>query len=160
MDPVVVRRKNVVPADAFPYTTALGSTYDSGDYAEAIRRATEAGGYDAIREEQRARRANPGTTLLGVGVSCTVESTGAGEGEEAVAALDDNGRFRVIVGTSPHGQGHETTFAAIVAAELGVDATQVDIVHSDTDLSPFGGGTIGSRSAISADRRRSAPRSS
>ncbi len=149
MDPVELRRKNLVPSDAFPYRTAIGSTYDSGNYAEAIRRVTEAGGYDDVRAEQRARRERGDTaTLLGVGVSCTVESTGGGEGEDAVASLGDDGRFQVIVGTSPHGQGHETTFAALVAAELGVPAERVDIVHSDTDLSPHGGGTIGSRSAV------------
>ena len=77
-----------------------------------------------------------------------MESTGGGESEDAVASLVDDGRFEVIVGTSPHGQGHETTFAAVVAAELGVTADLVDILHSDTDLSPYGGGTIGSRSAV------------
>ena len=148
LDPLEVRLKNVVPADAFPYTTAIGSTYDSGDYAESLRRAAAAAGYDELRAEQAARRAagdNP--KLLGVGVSCTVEITGGGEGETASASLGSDGRFQVIVGTSPHGQGHEHTFAAVVAAELGVDPSRVDILHSDTDLSPFGGGTIGSRSA-------------
>lgn len=149
MDPVQVRMKNLVPPGAFPYRTAIGSTYDSGDYAEAMRRATEAGGYDAVRAEQRERRArSDGSKLLGVGVSCTVESTGAGKRDEAIATLGEDGRFQVIVGTSPHGQGHETTFAAVVAAELGVAPDAVDILHSDTDLSPTGGGSIGSRSAI------------
>lgn len=149
MDPLEVRKKNLVPSDAFPYTTAVGSTYDSGDYAEALRRATEAGGYDAVRAEQRERRQRgDGEKLLGVGVSCTVESTGAGGSEKALATLGDDGRFQVVVGTSPHGQGHETTFAALVAAELGVAPEAVDIVHSDTDVAPLGGGTIGSRSAI------------
>ena len=149
MDPVELRNKNLVPRDAFPYETAIGSVYDSGDYAEALRRATEAGDYEAVRAEQRTRRESGDTTqLLGIGVSCTVEGTGAGESEEAFATLGDDGRFQVVVGTSPHGQGHETTFAAIVAAELGVSPDAVDILHSDTDLAPEGGGTIGSRSAI------------
>lgn len=149
MDPVELRYKNVVSPDAYPYTTAIGSIYDSGNYAEAIRRSTEAGNYEAVRAEQAARRASGDTTkVLGVGVSCTVESTGNGTAEEALATLDDDGRFQVTVGTSPHGQGHETTFAAVVAAELGVSADRVDILHSDTDIAPTGGGTIGSRSAM------------
>jgi aerobic carbon-monoxide dehydrogenase large subunit len=147
MDPLELRLRNVVPADAFPYTTAIGSTYDSGNYAEALRLVAKAAGYEALRAEQAAGRAAGEGPLLGIGVSCTVEITGGGEGETATAALDDHGRFQVVVGTSPHGQGHETTFAAVVAGELGVDPERVDILHSDTDLSPYGGGTIGSRSA-------------
>jgi carbon-monoxide dehydrogenase large subunit len=156
LDPVEVRRRNLVPPDAFPYTTAIGSVYDSGNYPEALERVVAAGDYDELRAEQSLRRAaadddgpsadDPGT-LLGIGVSCTTEITGGGEGETATASLGDDGRFTVVVGTSPHGQGHETTFAAVVAAQLGVDPERVDIAHSDTALSPFGGGTIGSRSA-------------
>lgn len=147
MDPVEVRLRNVVPANAFPYRTAIGSTYDSGDYGEAIRRATKAADYEGLRAEQAKRRGNGDSALMGIGVSCTVEITGGGEGENATATLGDDGRFSIIVGTSPHGQGHETTFAAVAAAELGVSPDRIDILHSDTDLSPFGGGTIGSRSA-------------
>lgn len=146
-DPMQVRLDNVVAKDAFPYTTAIGSTYDSGNYAEAIRRAATAADYDALRAEQAERRAAGTTPLLGIGLSCTVEITGGGEGETASAALGPDGRFSIVVGTSPHGQGHETTFAAIAAAQLGVEAERIDILHSDTDLSPFGGGTVGSRSA-------------
>ncbi len=146
-DPVEVRMQNLVPVDAFPYTTAIGSTYDSGDYAESLRRATAAAGYDELRAEQAERRRAGDETLMGIGVSCTVEITGGGEGETATAVFGPDGRFTVVVGTSPHGQGHETTFAAIAAEQLGVDAGLVDILHGDTDLSPFGGGTIGSRSA-------------
>ena len=147
-DPVEVRLANVIPADAFPHTTAIGSSYDSGDYAEAIRRATAAADYDGLRAEQARRRSAGGAgSLLGIGVSCTVEITGGGEGETASATLDSDGRFQIVVGTSPHGQGHETTFAAVAASALGVEPDRVDILHSDTDLSPYGGGTIGSRSA-------------
>ncbi len=146
MDPLEVRLRNVVPADAFPYTTAVGSTYDSGNYAEALRIATEEAGYREIRAEQARRRAAGEQPLLGVGVSCTVEITGGGEGERATASFED-GVFTVVVGTSPHGQGHETTFAALVAEQLGVDPARVVIEHGDTDTAPLGGGTIGSRSA-------------
>ena len=147
MDPVQVRLRNVVAPDAFPYTTSIGSTYDSGDYAEALRRCVAAAGYDELRAEQQTRRAAGDPVQLGVGVSCTVEITGGGEGELASVAVHEDGRVTVVVGTSPHGQGHETTFAEIVAKELGIDADLVEVLHSDTDLAPFGGGTIGSRSA-------------
>ena len=147
LDPVEVRLRNVVPEDAFPYTTAIGSTYDSGRYALALTRCVEAAGYEALRAEQTARRQQGGPLQLGIGVSCTVEITGGGEGETASVAVHDDGTVTVVVGTSPHGQGHETTFADVVMRELGIDRSRIIVRHSDTDLSPFGGGTIGSRSA-------------
>ncbi|MFN0028359.1 MAG: xanthine dehydrogenase family protein molybdopterin-binding subunit [Acidimicrobiales bacterium] len=147
MDPLVVRQRNVVAEDAFPYKTATGSTYDSGRYGESLQRAADAAGYRALRDEQARRRANGDRLQLGIGVSCTVEITGGGEGETASLTMASDGAVTVIVGTSPHGQGHETTFASVVASELGIDPEQVTVLHSDTDLSPFGGGTIGSRSA-------------
>ncbi len=146
-DPADVRRQNLVAADAFPYTNALGTTYDSGNYEAALDQVLRAVDYPALRAEQASRRAAGDPTLLGVGVSCTVEITGGGEGETSQGSLGPDGRFSFIVGTSPHGQSHEHTFAALAASELGVDPDRIDILHSDTDLSPFGGGTIGSRSA-------------
>jgi len=145
-DPVEVRRCNLVAPDAFPYQTVVGSTYDSGRYAEALDRCVEAAGYDALRAEQADRRRSNCRTRLGIGVTCTVEITGSGEGERATVAIEKDGSVVVVVGTSPHGQGHETTFAALVATELGVAAERVQILHGDTDLSPFGAGTTGSRS--------------
>ena len=147
LDPVEVRLLNAVPPDAFPYTSAVGATYDSGNYAEALRRCVEAADYAGLRSEQVRRRAAGDPVELGIGVSCTVEPTGGGEGEHASVAIEADGSVTVIVGTSPHGQAHETTFAAVVANELGIAADQVRVLHSDTALSPFGGGTIGSRSA-------------
>ena len=147
LDPVDVRLRNVVPADAFPYKTAIGSTYDSGRYGEAITRCIEAGHYRELREEQAARRQHGDVVQLGIGVSCTVEITGGGEGETASVAVNEDGTVTVIVGTSPHGQGHETTFADVVMDVLGIDRSQIEVLHGDTDLAPFGGGTIGSRSA-------------
>ena len=146
-DPVEVRRRNLVPSDSFPYTTAVGSTYDSGRYAEALDRCVVAAGYDALRAEQAEVRSRGSAVRLGIGVSCTVESTGGGEGERASVSIEADGSVTVVVGTSPHGQAHETTFAALVGSELGIDADRVRVLHGDTDLSPFGGGTIGSRSA-------------
>ncbi|HEY7625622.1 MAG TPA: xanthine dehydrogenase family protein molybdopterin-binding subunit, partial [Ilumatobacteraceae bacterium] len=147
LDPVEVRRRNLVPADAFPYKTATGSVYDSGRYAEALERCVEAAGYDALRTEQAARRQRDDVVRLGIGVSCTVEITGGGEGERATVSIDGGGAVTLIVGTAPHGQAHETTFAAVVADELGVASERVQVLHSDTDIAPLGGGTVGSRSA-------------
>ncbi len=147
LDPVEVRRRNLVPADAFPYKTAVGSTYDSGRYAEALDRCVEAAGYDALRIEQAERRRRGTTSRLGVGTSCTVEITGGGEGEHSSVTVEADGSVTVVVGTSPHGQAHETTFAAIVADELGIPADRIQVLHGDTDVAPLGGGTIGSRSA-------------
>jgi aerobic carbon-monoxide dehydrogenase large subunit len=147
LDPVDVRRRNLVASDAFPYKTAVGSTYDSGSYVEALDRCVEAAGYEALRVEQADRRRRDSTARLGVGVSCTVEITGGGEGEHSSVTVESDGSVTVVVGTSPHGQAHETTFAAIVADELGIPADQVRVLHGDTDVSPLGGGTIGSRSA-------------
>lgn len=147
-DPLDVRFANLVPPDRFPYRTAVGSTYDSGNYPEALRLAAASADYEGLRAEQSARRAiGDSEVLLGIGVSCTTEITGGGEGERATAFLDADGTVDVVVGTSPHGQGHETTFAPVVAAQLGLDIDQVTISHDDTDRSPIGGGTIGSRSA-------------
>jgi aerobic carbon-monoxide dehydrogenase large subunit len=146
LDPVEVRLRNLVPPTAFPYKTATGSTYDSGNYEAALRRCVEAAGYDALRAEQAERRRRGDRVELGIGVSCTVESTGGGD-EESTITVHPDGTVTLIIGTSPHGQGHETTFAAVVAEQLGVDASDVTVVHSDTKFSPFGGGTIGSRSA-------------
>ncbi len=146
VDPVEIRLRNLVPPTAFPYTTATGSVYDSGNYEGALRRCLEAARYDDLRAEQAERRRRGDTVALGIGVSCTVEITGGGE-EESTITVNPDGTATLIVGTSPHGQGHETTFAAVVAAQLGIDAVQVAVLHGDTDLSPFGGGTIGSRSA-------------
>lgn len=147
-DPLEVRLANLVPPDRFPYRTAVGATYDSGDYPRALRLAAELADYAGLRAEQADRRAGGGSeTLLGIGVSCTTEVTGGGEGERATALLLEDGTVDVVVGTSPHGQGHETTFAPVVAAQLGLDVDRIIISHDDSDRSPIGGGTIGSRSA-------------
>jgi carbon-monoxide dehydrogenase large subunit len=147
LDPVEVRRRNLVADSAFPYTTAIGSTYDSGRYGEALNRCVEAGRYDDLRREERERRQRDDPVQLGIGVSCTVEITGGGEGETASITVNDDETVTVVVGTSPHGQGHETTFAELVMDELGIDRSRITVLHGDTDLSPHGGGTIGSRSA-------------
>lgn len=146
MDPVELRLRNVVAPDKFPYKTAVGSTYDSGEYARAINKVVETANYHALRAEQAERRQREDRLQLGIGIVCTTEITGGGD-EFAECKVNADGTVDVIVGTSPHGQGHETTFAEIVMKELGIDRDMIRILHSDTDLSPFGGGTIGSRSA-------------
>jgi aerobic carbon-monoxide dehydrogenase large subunit len=149
MDPVEVRLRNVVADDKFPYTTAVGSTYDSGRYGEALRRCVAAAKYEDLRVEQARRRAKSDPIQLGIGVSCTVEVTGGGEGESASIDMHEDGSVTVVVGTSPHGQGHETTFADLVSRELGIASGRITVLHGDTDLpaATFGGGTLGSRSA-------------
>ena len=151
MDPVDVRLRNVVGDDQFPYTTAVGATYDSGSYGEAIRRCVAAVNYKGLRVEQATRRAAGDPIQLGIGVSCTVEITGGGEGEAASIDMHADGTVMVVVGTSPHRQGHETTFADLVARELGIASDRIIVLHGDTDLpaATFGGGTLHTTRRIS-----------
>lgn len=149
MDPAEVRRRNLVPADAFPYTTALGTTYDCGDYAGALERVLDAAGYARLRAEQARRRTAGDPVQLGIGLSAYVEITagpGPGEQEYARVSVGADGRITVATGSSPHGQGHATSWSMIVRALTGVDLDAVDVVHGDTALVPEGVGTFGSRS--------------
>jgi len=147
IDPVEIRRRNFIPPDQFPFTTATGATYDIGDYARALDAALAAAGYDDLRAEQRARRARGDSTLMGIGVSCYVEITAPGIlSEFAALAIDADGSVTVTVGTSAHGQGHETAFAMLVSNLLGVPMDSVRVVQADTAAMPTGSGTMGSRS--------------
>jgi carbon-monoxide dehydrogenase large subunit len=146
MDPVEVRRKNLIPGDAFPYTTAVGTTYDSGDYTASLDRALELVGYEDLRTEQAERRARGDRSLLGIGVSTYVEITSFSSKEFAQVDVEDEGGITVYVGTSSHGQGHETAFAQLASGVLGVPFERVHVVHSDTALVQRGQGTWGSRS--------------
>jgi carbon-monoxide dehydrogenase large subunit len=145
LDPAELRRRNLIPARAFPYTTATRARYDSGDYGAALDRVLEAAGYGALRAEQAARRERGDVRQLGIGLSVYVEVTGGGS-EYGEVVIGPDGRVTARTGVSPHGQGHETAFAGLVAAALGVDAEEVRIVHSDTAALPRGDGTMGSRS--------------
>ena len=145
VDPVELRRKNLRAPFAEPVRTAVGTTYDTGDYEAALRRALEVAGYDRLREEQAERRAREDTLQLGIGVSVYVEVTGGGAELGAVEVHED-GTATIRVGTSSHGQGHATAFSAIVSDTLGIPIEQVRFVQSDTALVPRGGGTGGSRS--------------
>ncbi|MGE5225792.1 MAG: xanthine dehydrogenase family protein molybdopterin-binding subunit, partial [Planctomycetaceae bacterium] len=146
MDPVALRRKNLVPPDAFPFTTAVGTVYDSGDYASALDEALRIAGYEELRAEQRERRGRGDQLQLGVGVATYVEITAFPSKEFARIEVGDTGEVTVAVGTSSHGQGHETAFAQLVGALLAVPAVRVRVVHSDTALVARGEGTWGSRS--------------
>ncbi|MEM0481900.1 MAG: molybdopterin cofactor-binding domain-containing protein [Nitrososphaerota archaeon] len=158
MDPADVRARNFIPRDTFPYHTPMGLTYDSGDYEKAFRKALELAEYWRWREEQERGRA--AGRLIGVGLSSFVELSGLGPSaamravglslgfwESAVVRVHPTGKVTVFTGGHPHGQGEETTFAQIVADKLGVSIEDIDVVHGDTDLIPFGLGTYGSRTA-------------
>lgn len=144
LDPVEIRRRNLVPPERFPHTTPMGLTYDSGDYRGSLDRACELLGYDEWRRRQRVARG--GGRLLGVGIAVFVERAGPQQWESAAAALHPDGRVVVRTGSSPHGQGHETTFAQIAADVLDIDPADVEVVHGDSAEVPAGVGTFGSRS--------------
>jgi carbon-monoxide dehydrogenase large subunit len=150
MDPAEVRRRNLVPPFDSPHTTPSGATYDSGDYPAALEKVLEAAGYERLRAEQARRRERGDARQLGIGVSCYVEITGAdngmGAGEDAEIEVHPDGTATVYTGTSPHGQGHQTTWAMIASEQLGIPVEKITLVHGDTDRIPRGGGTMGSRS--------------
>jgi aerobic carbon-monoxide dehydrogenase large subunit len=144
MDPAELRRRNFIPADDFPHQTVAGARYDSGAYEEALDRALEAAGYDDLRAEQARRRESGDVRQLGIGLCTYVELTGLGT-EIGTCTVDEDGTVTVKTGTSPQGQGHETTWAQLVSWTLGVPMSAVRIVHSDTARVPRGMGTMGSR---------------
>ncbi len=148
MDPAEVRFTNLVPRFTEPYTTGIGTVYDVGDYPEALRLALDAVDYPDLMAEQARRRAAGDGPLLGIGIGMYVEITAGGPGGEYGAVeLQPDGRVRVVTGTTPYGQGHETTWAMIVSDRTGIPMDRIDVVHGDTDVVPRGGLTVGSRSA-------------
>ncbi|MCU1395172.1 MAG: putative oxidoreductase molybdopterin-binding subunit [Ilumatobacteraceae bacterium] len=148
MDPADVRRINLIPKFLEPYTTAIGQTYDVGDFEVALDKALDAAGYATLRAEQATRRASGDAKQLGIGVSVYVEITGGVPpfGDDAKIEVLEDGRAIVYTGTSPHGQGHATAFAMITAERTGIPMDRIELVWGDTDLVPVGGGTMGSRS--------------
>jgi carbon-monoxide dehydrogenase large subunit len=147
IDPIEIRRRNLLGDDVFPFRTLTGNTYDSGRYALPLDRAAEAVGYDDLRAEQAARRSRGDRTLLGIGVASYVEIT-AGGGTDEFGAVDihADGSATVYAGTLSHGQGHQTAYAMIVADQTGIELDRITLVDGDTDLVRSGGGTGGSRS--------------
>ena len=148
MDATEVRRINLIPKFLEPHTTAIGQTYDVGDYELAMDKALEAVGYSALRAEQATRRASGDVKQLGIGVSVYVEITGGIPpfGDNAKIDVLEDGRAVVFTGSSPHGQGHDTAFSMIASDLTGIPMDRIELVWGDTDLTPVGGGTMGSRS--------------
>jgi aerobic carbon-monoxide dehydrogenase large subunit len=147
MDPVEVRRRNLIPADVFPYRTKAGYTYDSGDYGKALDEAVKLSGYDELRKEQARRRETGDPRLLGIGVSTYVEITAVGATSEwGSVEVEPDGKVIVLCGTTNYGQGHETSLAQVAAEELQVPFESVRVVESDTYAVKRGDGSVGSRS--------------
>ncbi|MCZ6449584.1 MAG: xanthine dehydrogenase family protein molybdopterin-binding subunit [Deltaproteobacteria bacterium] len=151
IDPVKIRQKNFPQRRDFPFKTATGLIYDSGNYRAALSKALKLAGYEKLRKEQKRLR-NQGR-YLGIGLSTYVEISGmgpsaampAGGWESGTVRVEPTGKVTVLTGTSPHGQGQETSFAQIVADELGVDLDDITVVHGDTAVVTSGIGTFGSR---------------
>ncbi len=152
MDPAEIRRKNFLQPDAFPLTTHGGANYDCGEYEKALDAALEASDYQGLLAQQAERRASGDSKQLGIGVSAYVEVTApAGlHVEFGAVEVNEDGTVTARVGTSSHGQGHETAFSMIVADMLGVSMEDVTLLQSDTDEIPRGAGTMGSRSLQTA----------
>tara|TARA_B100001123_G_scaffold24757_1_gene26881 strand:- start:675 stop:2948 length:2274 start_codon:yes stop_codon:yes gene_type:complete len=147
LDPLEVRRRNFIPPDAFPFTTATGQEYDSGDYGGALDRVLERLDLDDLRAEQERRRSTAGAPLLGIGFAAYVEVANPIRASEfGSVAIRPDGSALVLTGSSAHGQGHHTTFAQIAADALGIPFDRIEVRHGDTDEVPRGGGTGGSRS--------------
>ncbi|WP_395729604.1 aerobic carbon-monoxide dehydrogenase large subunit [Nakamurella sp.] len=155
MDPAELRLKNLLRPEQFPYTSKTGWEYDSGEYPRALRLAMEMAGYDALRKEQAQKRARG--ELMGIGISFFTEGVGAGPkkhmdilglgmADGCELRVHPTGTAQLRLSVQSQGQGHETTYAQIVAQELGIPPEDVEVIHGDTDNTPFGLGTYGSRS--------------
>ena len=161
MDPIELRRRNWIKAEEFPFTTAAGLVYDSGDYDTATEEAKRLFGYDELRAEQQRRRESGDPVQLGIGVSTFTEmcglapsrvlgslAYGAGGWEHAAIRMLPTGKVEVVTGSSAHGQGHETAWSQLVADQLGVPFEDIEVLHGDTGVSPRGLDTYGSRSLV------------
>ncbi len=161
MDPMELRRKNWIRHEEFPYTTIAGITYDSGNYEAATEKAMQLFDYEGLRREQAERRQRGDSVQLGIGISTFTEmcglapsrvlgslSYGAGGWEAAAIRMLPTGKVEVVTGTTPHGQGHVTSWSQIAADALGVPFEDVEVIHGDTDSSPKGMDTYGSRSLV------------
>jgi aerobic carbon-monoxide dehydrogenase large subunit len=159
MDPADLRLKNFIPREQFPYRSALGWEYDSGDYAAALQKAMDKIGYADLRREQAEKRKRG--ELMGIGISSFTEIVGAGPSKHfdilGIKMFDSceirvhpTGKATARFGTKSQGQGHETTYAQIVAEELGIPAKDVEVEEGDTDTAPYGLGTYASRSTPTA----------
>ena len=161
IEPMELRKKNWITHEEFPFTTVVGLTYDSGNYEQATAQAMESFDYAGLRREQEERRRTNDPVQLGIGISTFTEmcglapsrvlgslAYGAGGWEAASIRMLATGKVEVVTGASAHGQGHETAFSQIVADQLGVPFEDVEILHGDTQISPKGLDTYGSRSLV------------
>ena len=161
MDPLELRRMNWIRHEEFPYETVAGLTYDSGNYEAATERAVELFDYQGLRREQDERRQRGDRIQLGIGISTFTEMCGlapsrvlgqldygAGGWEAATVRMLPSGKVQVVTGSSPHGQGHETTLSQIASSALGVPFEDIEVLHGDTQVSPMGLDTYGSRSLV------------
>lgn len=147
LDPAEVRRRNYLQPEQFPLTTSMGAKYDSGEYEKSLDRALEAAGYADLRAEQARRRAAGDPVQLGIGLSTYVETTNPmGSGEYGAVEITPDGGAIVRTGTSPHGQGHHTSWAMIVSHVTGIPMDKIEFRFGDTADVERGGGTGGSRS--------------
>jgi carbon-monoxide dehydrogenase large subunit len=159
VDPAEIRRRNFIRPDQFPYNSVAGLTYDSGEYERALDKCLDLAGYAALRSEQERRRRSGDRWQLGLGLSSYFEMCGlapsrvlaslnytAGGWEAATVRVLPTGKVQVVTGTSPHGQGHETSWSMIAADRLGISPDDVEVLHSDTAIAPYGLDTYGSRS--------------
>jgi carbon-monoxide dehydrogenase large subunit len=146
IDPVELRRRNLLPAFSDPFTTVMGTTYDCGDYATALDEALRVADYATLRAEQAGRREAGRRLQIGIGVAVYVEITAGGGGEFGAVDVHRDGTATIRVGTSGHGQGHPTAFSMIVSDTLGIPIEDISFVQSDTAAVPRGSGTGGSRS--------------
>ena len=155
IDPADMRFKNFIQPEQFPYETPTGFVYDSGDYPTALRKALDEVGYEALRAEQLAARAEG--RLIGIGLAHFTEAVGAGPSktydiaglkmiDSAELRVHPTGKAILKLGVKSQGQGHETTFAQIVAEEIGIPVTDIKVLEGDTDNTPYGLGTYASRS--------------
>ncbi|HVW40540.1 MAG TPA: aerobic carbon-monoxide dehydrogenase large subunit [Amycolatopsis sp.] len=157
VDPAELRMRNLLRPEQFPYQSKTGWEYDSGDYPRALEMALDMAHYDDLRAEQARRRESNDPNLMGIGVAFFTEAVGAGPrkhmdilglgmADGAELRVHPTGKAVLRLSCQSQGQGHETTFAQIVAEELGISPDDIDVVHGDTDQTPFGLGTYGSRS--------------
>ncbi|HET9093009.1 MAG TPA: molybdopterin cofactor-binding domain-containing protein [Acidimicrobiales bacterium] len=173
VDPAEIRRRNYIRPEQFPYSSAAGLVYDSGAYEAALDKALQLAGYEQLRAEQARRREAGERHQIGIGLSSYMEMCGlapsrvlaslrysAGGWEAATVRILPTGKVQVVTGTAPHGQGHETSWSMIAADRLGISPDDVEVLHSDTAVAPYGLDTYGSRSlsvggvavAIATDR--------
>ena len=166
IDVAEIRRRNLIPAEAFPYTTPVGRAYDCGDPPALFDKLLEIAGYEGLRAEQR--RLGDRGVRMGIGIACFLDKSGTGSSrnlasrgglhggyESAIVRIHSDGKATVFVGSHSHGQGHDTTFCQIAADHLGLPIEDIALVEGDTGSIPFGNGTWGSRSPLGRRGSRS-----